>query len=266
MEEKSLESISELEEEVQKLRELVEASMATDIQSRPKLLFRGHSDREWQLETTLERYDDGTYTVNRYNHILWATSSVVSSHTGKSWIVDRESYKEEEDFLRPPNYEYMAHSRHLGFPSPLLDWTRSMYIALYFAYSSARKDKQISIMVYIETLSPGKVGILGAPKIVELGPFLHTHSRHFAQQGQYTVCVKKDSDHWEYCPHNNGFLSSKGKKQDMLYKFALPGCIKDEVLFKLHEMNINEYTIYGSEDALFKSLAFQEITMRNSRR
>src|SRR5579871_975887 len=33
-----------------------------------------------------------------------------------------------------PGYDYMAYLRHHGFPSPLLDWTRSPYVAAFFAF------------------------------------------------------------------------------------------------------------------------------------
>lgn len=35
----------------------------------------------------------------------------------------------------PPGYEFMIYLRHHGFPSPLLDWSRSPYVAAFFCFS-----------------------------------------------------------------------------------------------------------------------------------
>ena len=63
--------------------------------------------------------------------------------------VQRKSFtiKEESEVLDKTNslsenlYSHMTYLRHHGFPSPLLDWTLSPYIAAFFAFNEAHDDK-----------------------------------------------------------------------------------------------------------------------------
>jgi FRG domain len=40
------------------------------------------------------------------------------------------------DFKGLPAYDLLIYTRHHGFPSPLLDWTRSAYIAAFFTFAA----------------------------------------------------------------------------------------------------------------------------------
>lgn len=194
---------------------------------------------------------------------MYATACAVESLTGRPWKFEVEPSLPKDFFNAPPNYEFMAHVRHHGFPTPLLDWTQSLYVALFFAFSEAKEDKNVAIHVYIETLSFGKSGWLGRPAISLLGPIISTHKRHFLQQGQYTVACEKTGDNWFYCDHLSALQEGGGERQDVVFKFTLPGSLKNNVLRKLQEMNINAFTLLGDENSLMSTLAFKEITMRD---
>jgi hypothetical protein len=76
--------------------------------------------------------------------------------TGENW--DTPSYPEILEWTKSYDefsinklkcYEYLAHLRHRGFPSPLLDWTRSLYVAAYFAFARARSESGASQCQYL---------------------------------------------------------------------------------------------------------------------
>lgn len=65
--------------------------------------------------------------------------------TGKHWDIPDF----EDGNLAPSGYEFMIYLRHHGFPSPLLDWTRSPYVAAFFAFQKPQNGK-VAIYSYIE--------------------------------------------------------------------------------------------------------------------
>ena len=97
-------------------------------------LFRGQADSRWPLRTTLERFTANPKSIAEYHRVLSIVSRAVKSHTGTAWpIVDGEV--DERHHGPPPAYEFMIYLRHHGFPSPLLDWSQSPYVAAFFAFA-----------------------------------------------------------------------------------------------------------------------------------
>ena len=106
-----------------------------------KILFRGQADSCWKLKTTLERATTSPYTVQNYLQRADSCVNQIESVTGHEWHVKPypdilKEIEETQDFMRVclPHYDYLVYLRHHGFPSPLLDWTTSPYIAAHFAF------------------------------------------------------------------------------------------------------------------------------------
>jgi len=98
--------------------------------SNSDFIFRGQKNSQWKLKTTFHRtgrYDlwrYGKQDVPRLNHYL-------VSLLNKSFDLD--------DPLEHGALLNLA--QHHGFPTPLLDWTESPYIAAFFAFSELQKDE-----------------------------------------------------------------------------------------------------------------------------
>jgi hypothetical protein len=158
---------------------------------------------------------------------------------------------------------YLAHLRHCGFPSPLLDWSRSPYVAAYFAFARARHDGDVAIYAYRERPANFKVGGSDQPLIVSVGPNVKTHKRHFRQQSRYTVCVRYIDGQWHFEPHDSVFGMKDKLQQDLLWKITIPAKERLKVLGHLDKFNLNEFTLFDSEDALLEMLAMRVIDMRH---
>jgi len=219
------------------------------------ILFRGQNDTEWGLQTTLERYIPSRYyQMSNYYSILRGVNPIISSMSKQTYEVDDHfSYN---GLIAPPAYDLMVYLRHHGFPSPLLDWTRSFYIAAFFAFWGAKKSERISIFCFKEYVEGYKSWSSNSPHIMGLGPYLRTHPRHHVQQAEYTICVLGDKKDPKYVSHDSSIF---GSNQDSLVKFTLPTSIRKKVLSKLDEMNINAFSLFNNEEGLLDMLAFREI-------
>ena len=145
-------------------------------------------------------------------------------------------------------YSYMTYLRHYGFPSPLIDWTSTPYIAAYFAFRRIlSKVENVSIYVYLESKSEIglKSGDSNEPCIYTFGPYVRTDRRHFLQQSRYTICVVHDGE-WRYAQHDKAFTRSD-PGQDFLWKFNIPYSERLKVLRLLDGYNINALSLFGSE-------------------
>lgn len=227
-------------------------------------LFRGQSIATWSLKSTLDRYIEQPVEFDAYTQYLLRVKPAIESFTERNFTFKWNNKSTQQimamhldgGFLEG-QYEFMAHLRHHGFPSPLLDWSKSPYVALFFALREADESQPVAVYVYVEFLGEGKSGIVGAPEIASLGHYIYSHKRHFIQQSEYTVCVEKKDKTWFYCSHEAAF-EREDDNQDMLLKLELPGSEKINILKKLDQMNVNSFSLFGNEEGLMQMLAFRE--------
>lgn len=244
--------------------------------SQSYFLYRGQEDLN--LLTTLERNGQEMLTLKEYHHLISVVKPQIESFTGVNWNIlsypaGIDKWLSENDTIMPhafgcsPDfqevYSYMIYLRHYGFPSPMIDWTISPYVAAYFAFRRELRDvKNVSIYVYLESKSDIGLKSRGSsdPYIYQLGPYVRTDRRHFIQQSRYTICVVHDKE-WQYAPHEKAFIRND-PDQDILWKFNIPYSERLKVLRLLDGYNINALSLFGSEESLMETMSIREIHLR----
>jgi hypothetical protein len=239
-----------------------------------KFLFRGHGSDRWLLETTLERSDHDENVLSYYRLALrikpeiqaftdgdWPDSPEVPSLMNMVSEYDTFSLNFSTGAL--PHYAYLAHLRHHGFPSPLLDWSSSPFVAAFFAFQHKPSDDgNVAIYAYRER-GPHNMKTGGSDKasIRQLGPYVSGPKRHFAQRSQYTICTHWNNGSPIFSPHYDvcqPFDPKAEFQQDMIYKFLLSSNERHAVLTDLAEYNMNAFTLFGSEESLMQALSQKE--------
>ncbi len=233
------------------------------------LLFRGHGDSTWKLKTTLERARPAQLSLIEYAGIFYKIQPKLETLAGMKWETPTfEDYAAWAKTLKsvPPVDEwravpYLAYLRHHGFPSPLLDWTKSPYVAAFFAFRQLVEGAtHASIWTYLESANSGKDATTGQPEIRGIGSRIAAHKRHFMQQSEYTVCTVNRDDDVFYAKHQDVF-DRNNDEQDLLWKFNIPVSERAKVLTHLSRMNINAFSLFGSDDSLLEEMATTEFVL-----
>jgi len=237
----------------------------------PSFLYRGQSNSDWDLATTLERVVRRPVLITEYYRHVLITRPQVEAFSDTRWeLMDLKEYTEwaesrsDLEWAEYPGYEYMIYLRHHGFPSPLLDWTRSPYVAAYFAYTNIPNNAEnVAIYCYSETIGVGKSWSASEPLITVKGPYARSHKRHFLQQCAYTVCSKLGDHGLEYTSHEEVF-ALENKTQNVLWKIIAPRSTAQDALRDLDSMNVNALSLMGSEDALIQTLGIREYLLKDA--
>jgi FRG domain len=94
---------------------------------RTRYVFRGQQDNKWRLTTSFHR--SRRSSLNRY-----AALDVNELHVIISAQTTMFNFSDPQQFAA-----FLNLAQHHGYPTPLLDWTRSPYVAAYFAYKNLPK-------------------------------------------------------------------------------------------------------------------------------
>lgn len=160
---------------------LLKILQGTDFKkTKNDLVYRGHAGHDWQLASTLGRlFVGGEIPKDKRDKLL---RQFKLSMRGRGY--DLAPLQSEE--------EVWAVGQHHGLKTPLLDWTRSPFVALFFAFSSFESEEEVSanpsraIFCLNKTKIEEDLGEEFADELF-LEPEDHRNSRLVNQSGLFTV-------------------------------------------------------------------------------
>ena len=235
------------------------------------LVYRGQGDSNWPLATTLERAGYKNMLLSEFCDLIQAKIGPAVASLTEFNVPEFDPVYVSKAFLDPelisrsrfpPTelYPYMVYLRHHGFPSPFLDWSRSPYVAAFFAFREDPLEKigKRSVYAYSESPHGMKAFPMQQPSIQRVGSYVRSHRRHFRQQSDYTFCARFDENYgWRFDAHEEVFKQSN-PTQDIIWKFDFLSSERVNVLRVLDDFNLNAFSLFDSEETLLETMWFRE--------
>jgi len=225
--------------------------------------FRGQKSSGWPLESSLARCLR-TLRISG-NAALGVETEALSVFKSQAHLFVRQELLAKV-FTTPCWWAVMQHH---GAPTRLLDWSRSPYVASYFAVQWSENESPGVVWAFCKNIlsqklaatvgqPPGfdektapvwydkKLRQLNGKEIIMPLEFSYiTSERIVAQQGCFTMCFRVDAGH-------DCLIGQVLPKY--VRKFIIPHKLKPEFLLRLREMNIAGSTLFPGIDGLGQSV------------
>jgi hypothetical protein len=226
-----------------------------EIQDRKNRIYRGQSNSEWSLTTSIHR----TKQIAQFSDFLFYFNVLIPEvqEQVESWDGSRRDLTDPNDMA-----EFMAFLQHNGFPTPLLDWTFSPYIAAYFAFEGINQfepqSDEIAIYgfeqaLWSNTYKPNYNFDDSTQHVSLLRPNFKGNHKQMLQQGVFWFTNTLDPEQHIRANENEGL--------HFLTKYTISVKERPVVMRDLELMGITAMQLAPSVEAVCKK-AFESIQTR----
>lgn len=208
------------------------------------MIFRGHKEENYKLESTLERHIRKVFPKLELNKDIFTR---ICNHYLYHYKEELKG-KIKEPYILSNDNDIWALGQHYGLKTPLLDWTRSFLIALYFAFEELVSESDYRVVYQLNTF-------LSIPDLI-VEPEFPIGSRIVAQRGVFTNKISSEleniNDHFA-----NGDYCEAIKNHRPLIKYKIKSSLRKDIMNFLFSLNIDCYTIYPDLQGVIKNCHIQ---------
>lgn len=198
-----------------------------DIFPYSKYIFRGQTDADWNLVSSFDR---------NYGSLPYDERKRIETQLLDEFKKTCIEWEGKENFNYYNIQQILSAGQHYGLPTRLLDWSYSIYIASFFAFSQKSSSPYAAIWV-INTeheIWKGEYGVS-----IEKSHILENERQKY-QYGIFTRNQTINNTLEEYVEE----CSKRCNVDGALYKITLPTSERGSVLHDLEMMGINYYSLF----------------------
>jgi FRG domain len=242
-----------------------------------KYIFRGHGCAHWSLEAPFDRWMKQANVGEDKIEEHYGQLLEVFVKTGSEMGALPKDFEPlcEIDYARwdtlPANeagrsisVRLQAYAQHHGLQTRLLDWTRSPYVAAFFAFSEWRRCESDKVAIWcMDTVGTQKW--FRSNEIVILDSQDSLNARQIWQRGAFTV------NRSHILQMDKLFMKSHGRFSGsidcpLLFKCTIPITEKTEALEDLELMRVNFQSVFPDIDGSVKyATALIETVLQSER-
>lgn len=206
-------------------RQKMQGYFRLDHVGRSRFVFRGLSSVEYTIKPTLDRMKIFETDREREEIIaaLLKEFRREAIRIGMPW----------GGLPSSDGFELLA--RHYGLPSPITDWTESVYVAAFFACHGLSTKQSDSIAVYVLERPKIEDTELAQIEFIDDIELIRFNRRALHQRGIFIRHLTADKP----------FESLVG---DALFRIVMPSSVAIEALADLDEMTINQSFLFADAE------------------
>lgn len=213
---------------------------------RGKYAFRGQGVESWKLISSFDR----AYGMMGFEERKKAEEYLLFKF--KKLCIDWKEMKQLENYSID---QIRAIGQHFNLPTRLLDWSYSIYIAAFFAFSDTR-ESQDDVAIWALDMSHEA---WNAYDVKIQTDRIQENYRQLHQQGIFTYNNSMYLTLEDYLEH---LYSQRGKTGEALYKILLPITERSNVMYDIDMMGINYTYVYMDMEACAKEAILKEALYR----
>jgi hypothetical protein len=223
------------------------AIASADLSAHGDYIYRGQRDGRWSLRTSIHRTSivrSASDIAAFPNVILPLVHEAIEGWTGRRWNLS--------DPLELA--QFGAFLQHNGFPTPLLDWTYSPYVAAYFAFESVNHfDPQSeSVAIYSFNAEKWSAAFKQIYDYADLSP--HVSILRPRIVGNHKLAIQQGCFTWTNIQDIEGHIRAHEKQvnQEFLVKYELDVRERPKVMKELSLMGISAVQLMPSVESVCK--------------
>jgi FRG domain len=236
------------------------ARVRTGIPPSATYTFRGQANAEYSLAPSLQRH---VAHLTRAEALQVERTLLAEFQSQAHLLLQSTLLPDYRDFAA-----WWTLMQHHGAPTRLLDWTKSPYVAAYFAVES-QPEKDGAIWQFHNNQLIVRMKELGEPSMDDvfnsLQPFFVAEcdrsccyvferkqkiERMVTQQGAFTISPDVLADHADIIER----ALIKNDEKEWFRKIVIPADLKAEFLLQLHRLNVNGIALFPGIDGLGRSM------------